>query len=49
MMRRLTRRVVIHGVEVGLFVTSWALLGAFAMGNRIGAKTPRPPTRGGYV
>ena len=49
MMRRLTRKTVMHAVEASLFVTSWALLGAFALGDRLGQKIPRTPKRGEYV
>lgn len=49
MIRRLTRKAVIHTVEAGLFVTSWTLLGAFALGNRLGQKIPRTPRRSEYV
>ncbi|MFW5920653.1 MAG: hypothetical protein ACOCUS_02345 [Polyangiales bacterium] len=49
MMRRLTRKAVLHAVEAGLFATSWALLGAFTLGDRLGHRIPRTPTRGEYV
>lgn len=48
-MRKLIRKATVGAVSVGLFTTSWVLLGVFALGNRFVEPIPRTKTRGDYV
>lgn len=48
-MKHLGERAVVYAVGAGLFVATWALLGAFALGDRLLERIPRQSGRDDYV